>query len=71
MQMAQHIKGVTVQFSSDASTTIGDGAGEWSTEKDNDTVEWHNEYQAGDRLILLPVPSRFQTSSRKDCYNPV
>ena len=39
------IKGVTVQFSSDASTTIGDGAGEWSTEKDNDTVEWHNEYR--------------------------
>ena len=59
------IKGVTVQFSSDASTTIGDGAGEWSTEKDNDTVEWHNEYQAGDRLIRFQFPADFKLSAGK------
>jgi pilin isopeptide linkage protein/uncharacterized repeat protein (TIGR01451 family) len=59
------IKGVTVQFSSDASTTIGDGAGEWSTEKDNDTVEWHNEYQAGDRLIRFQFPADFKLPAGK------
>ena len=59
------IKGVTVQFSSDASTTIGDGAGEWSTEKDNDTVKWHDEYQAGDRLIRFQFPADFKLPAGK------
>ena len=59
------IKGVTVQFSSDASTTIGDGAGEWSTEKDNDTVKWHDKYQAGDRLIRFQFPADFKLPAGK------
>ena len=59
------INGVTVQFSSDASTTIGDGAGEWSTEKDNDTVKWHDEYQAGDRLIRFQFPADFKLPAGK------
>ena len=59
------VEGVTTLFSSDDHTIIGDGAGEWSTKDANNTVEWHEGYQAGDRLIRFQFPEDFKLPAGK------